>query len=119
MKIYLATAYSSPSGRIEEFRFRRINELAAHILAEGHIVFSPISHSHPIAMAGNLPKTFGFWEEQARAFIVWADELWVYRGDGWLESKGVEREMLMARNTGKPVEYIDWRGNGVPRLPKG
>ena len=56
MKIYLAIPYS---GMAEE-SFRIANEVSAKLMNEGHIVFSPISHSHPIAIAHNLPTDWIF-----------------------------------------------------------
>ena len=46
--IYLAAPYSHPDPGVRERRFRAINRAAAALIAEGRIVFSPISMSHPI-----------------------------------------------------------------------
>jgi hypothetical protein len=44
-KIFLSINYTG----MEEKSFRIANKYAAKLISEGHIVFSPISHSHPIA----------------------------------------------------------------------
>lgn len=107
MKIYLATPYFHKDPAIRQRRFEIINRIAAGLIAAGDIVFSPISHSHPIALAKALPLRFDYWEASDRAFIAWADELWVYKGTGWTESTGVWREVLIARELGKPVRYLE------------
>ena len=44
MKIYLAIPYTG----IEEESFNIANKVAARLIEDGHIVVSPISHSHSI-----------------------------------------------------------------------
>jgi hypothetical protein len=76
------------------------------LMAQGNIVFSPISMSHPIATMCDLPLGFDFWEAQDRAFIEWCDALFVAMVPGWDESVGVEKEVRIAKEMGKPVEYL-------------
>lgn len=106
MKIYLATPYSHPDKSIRESRFHAVNAVAAQLMRAGHHVYSPISHSHPIAEAGELPKDWKFWEEYDRTFIEWCDELHVYRADGLEESVGVQAEIKIATELGKAVVFI-------------
>ena len=103
MKIYLACPYSHPDPKVRESRFRAVNEYAAELLREGHLVFSPISHSHPIAVQCDLPTDHDFWREWNRTFIKWCDVLYVAALDGWLQSKGVQWEIARAKSTGKEV----------------
>jgi len=114
MKVYLATPYSHPNPAVSQARFEAINRVAACIINEGHVVYSPISHTHPIAMTGLLPEeaegtcgeNWEFWEEQDMPFLDWCDELWVYMADGWEESTGVDQEITMILAAEKPVRYI-------------
>lgn len=105
--IYLATPYSHPDKRVMEQRFSRACVLAAQLMLEGHIVFSPIAHTHPIAVAGELPRGWEYWEKFDREFIAAASKLVVAKMDGWQESKGVAAEIALAHELGKPVEWID------------
>lgn len=73
----------------------------------GHLVFSPISHTHPIALAGDLPKGWEFWKEYDISFIEWADEIQVLMLDGWEESTGVTAEIGIAHHENKPVVYLE------------
>ena len=71
------------------------------------LVFSPISHTHPIAAAGNLPVGWEFWKQYDLTFIEWCDELYVLMADGWRESTGVTAEIKLAKELGKPVRYLE------------
>lgn len=104
-KIYLACPYTS-STEIEEKRFQAANEQAAELMAQGYLVFSPISHTHPIHLSGCLPGDWEFWKEYDQTFIEWCDEVWIMRIPGWEESKGVKAEIKIARDLGKKVVYL-------------
>lgn len=106
MKIYLATPYSHPDREVRLDRFEAVNEAAAKLMETGNTVYSPISHTHPIAEAGNLPLGWDYWERVDRAFIEWADAIYVLRLVGWEESKGVKAEIAIAEELGKPVAFI-------------
>jgi len=104
MKIYLASPYSSPDPNVRQQRFEACNEAAAMIMREGHIVFSPISHSHPIAIQCDLPLGFHFWKQFDQSFIDWCDEVWILDIPGRHESQGLCAEIKYARSLGKPIE---------------
>lgn len=105
-RIYLASPYTHPVQGVMEARFLRINRIAGELMQDGHLVFPPISHTHPIAVECELPRGYDFWAAYDRTFIEWADELWVYRGDGWEQSRGVKAEIAIATELGKPVRYL-------------
>ena len=102
-KIYLATPYSRPDKNIELKRFEMVNKKAAGLMAAGYIVFSPISHSHPIAKSADIKTDWEFWKKQDFQCIEWADELWVLEVDGWDKSVGVLAEIERAKELGKSV----------------
>ncbi len=106
-KIYLATPYSYPQQSVRRKRFNIVNISAARLMRDGNLVFSPISHTHPIAEAGNLPKDWAFWKEYDLTFIEWADEVHVLKQDGWATSIGVINEIKLADELRKPVVYMD------------
>ena len=105
-KIYLACPYSHKDPAVKQARFEAVNKVAARLMAEGYMVFSPISHTHPIALAGRLPGDWRFWEAYDRTFLEWADELWVLELEGWEESTGLRAETTIAQNLRKPVRFI-------------
>ena len=73
--IYLACPYSHTDPEIREFRFRQVNEAASRLMKMGKIVFSPISHTHPIALAGDLPLGWDYWESFDRAYLEASQEV--------------------------------------------
>ena len=107
MKIYLAGPYSHKDPLIREQRFKMLNKYAAHLMRQGHIVYSPISMSHPIAVDNDLPLEFEFWEKQDTAFIEWCDIVHVLMVNGYKESKGVQREVFIAQTAMKQVYFIE------------
>ncbi len=106
-KIYLATPYSDPDPAIQQSRFEVVNRVAGDLMREGFLVFSPITHCHSIALVSDLPKDWKFWKEIDLAFILWVDEVYVLRQDGWKESIGVTAEIKIAKELNKPIIYID------------
>jgi len=108
--VYLATPYSHPEAAIREMRFEEVNRVAADMMRRGEHVFSPISHTHPIALAGDLPKGWDFWQDYDRAILSSCYKLVVLMQDGWRESVGVQAEISIARDMGLPVEFMDHGG---------
>lgn len=106
MLIYLASPYSHPEAEVRQQRFETVCHVAAKLMAEGKHVFSPIAHTHPIALKGDLPLGFDYWEEFDRKMIAACGELWVVRMDGWETSKGVKAEVGIAGELGIPVKYV-------------
>jgi nucleoside 2-deoxyribosyltransferase len=105
-KIYLACPYSHKDPKVRKDRFERVNALAAKLMAKGFLVFSPISHTHPIAEAGDLPKGWEYWKNYDESFLDWCDEVFVYKLEGWTVSTGVMAEIEIAKQLGKPITYI-------------
>jgi hypothetical protein len=105
-KIYLAGPYSHQNMHVKAHRFNKLNIAAAKLMLDGFMVFSPISHTHPIALAGDLPGGWEFWEEYDKTFIEWCDELHILKLAGWTESTGVQAEIEIAQKMDKPIVFI-------------
>ena len=103
MKIYLAIPYTGQ----EEVSFETANNVAGDLMKQGHIVFSPISHTHPIAGQCKLPTHWDFWQRFDRSFIEWCNELWIAPFGDYKKSKGVMAEIEIARSMSKPVVFMD------------
>ena len=108
-KIYLAIPYSG----LEEKSFAVANEVAGELLKEGHVVYSPISHSHPIAKVSDLPKTWEFWSRIDREFISWCDtvvvvEIGSYGKKLIMTSMGCQAEIEMANELNKNIKYYQY-----------
>lgn len=107
MLIYLASPYSNPSADVMQDRFERVCRVAARLMGEGVHLYSPIAHTHPIAVQGSLPRGWEFWEQYDRKLLAACQELWIVTLDGWKESKGVAAELAIAGEMGLPVKYIE------------
>jgi nucleoside 2-deoxyribosyltransferase len=104
--IYLASPYTHPDPAVREARFRAACRQAAEMFRCGVPVFSPIAYSHAIA-GHDLPLEWEFWERFDRAFLETCDAVWVLTLDGWRESRGVQAEIMLARQMGKPVVLVE------------
>lgn len=105
--VYLATPYTHLDPAVMERRFLVANRVAASLMRAGVYVFSPISHTHPIAIAGDLPRGWEFWEGYDMLMIKACDKLLVLMQDGWRESTGVMCEIRIARSIPITVEYME------------
>ena len=75
-------------------------------MARGEVVFSPFSHTLPIAEQCELPKGWEYWNKYDRAMLSQCVKVYVLTIDGWMESVGVAAELKIANELGLPVEYI-------------
>lgn len=107
--VYLGAPYSHPKAAVREFRFHQANVAAAKLMAQGRVVFSPISHSHPIAayLDDALLLDHEFWMRQDLGILEKAERLIVLRVEGWERSRGVTAEIAHAEQHGIPIEYMD------------
>lgn len=107
--IYLASPYSHADELVREGRYREACKHAAMLMSDGEIVFSPIAHSHPIAIYLPSDKVcdFDFWMEQDLPILAACDDLYVLMLAGWEKSRGVAREIEFARQSAIPTTYIE------------
>lgn len=111
MKIYLAIPYTWNPCK----SFQIANKITADLMSKGHIVFSPISHSHPVAdyLPDELRTDSDWWMNQDLPFVEWADEVHVVcigeYGTNYIDnSKGVRMELEHAKQHKKPIKIIDY-----------
>jgi hypothetical protein len=94
---YLGVPYSHPDPAVREARYRAVNKQAAKLMRAGHMVFSPISHCHPIAKDYDLPTDWEYWKTFARTYLGYSHTLYILCLDGWEESVGVTGEIEIAK----------------------
>lgn len=111
--IYLACPYSHPEHYMLVARHLLVNKVGARLMAAGHYIYSPISHTHPIAEAANgkLPRGWDFWEGYDRRMLSFCDRIAVLRLPGWETSTGVQAEIKIGQEMGIPIDYIDYDDN--------
>ncbi len=105
--VYLATPYSHPDRAVRVKRFEQVNAVAGKLMRQGLHIFSPISHTHPIAEAADLPGDFNFWQKYDTAFLSNCCKLIVLKLEGWEQSVGVSAEIAIAESLGLPIEFLD------------
>jgi len=104
---YLATPYSKYPAGIEQ-AFRDAAALTGRLLIEGAKVYSPIAHTHPVAIHGNIdPLNHDIWLPFDAAMMDVAQTLLVAQMDTWEISYGVKHEIDVFRAAGKPIYYLD------------
>lgn len=104
---YLATPYSKYPGGIEE-AFKVACRAAADLIRAGVRVYSPIAHTHPIAIHGEInPYAHEIWLPADEPFMRAARGLIVLRAESWERSHGVGVEIETFRKMERPVVYMD------------
>ena len=73
----------------------------------GFIVFSPISHTHSISEACELPLGWDYWSTFDRAYLSMSCSLYVLCLDGWQESVGVNAEIEIAKQMDIEIQYLE------------
>lgn len=104
---YLATVYTKHPNGVHDAA-RVAGKLAGRLTQRGVPVFSPICHSHLIALAAHLnPVDHDFWMAADRPMMVAARGLIVATMEGWTQSRGITEEIAEFNKAGKPIWMID------------
>ena len=106
--LYLACPYSHPDPEVRRQRFHTANKAAALLIAHGYSVFSPISHSHPIAEDSNLnPNDPDLWTRIDLDILQHCTRLLVLKLPGCDESFGIVRETQFASSHNIPIAFVN------------
>lgn len=109
--VYLGSPYTKYVAGLDA-AFRDVSAFAAMLLKDGVKVYSPIAHTHPIAIHGNLdPRNHEIWLPFDQAMMDAADAMCIADMDGWRESYGVQYEIDYFRKAGKPVYFCTATGD--------
>jgi hypothetical protein len=112
MFYYLASPYDDPDPAVREQRYRQVCQVAARMIRDGHLVFSPIAYSHPMSKFG-LPGDWLFWRRYDNAMLERCDALVVVCMDGWNLSVGVRAECELARQLEMSIQYANLTGQEI------
>jgi hypothetical protein len=105
--VYVATPYAACPDGIDRACINAA-EVTARLLLAGCTVFSPVCHTHPIAVHGAIPPTsHDIWLPFDKAMIDRCDAVVVVTFDGWNVSKGIAFEIEEFRKAGKRVFFMD------------
>ncbi len=102
---YLGSPYSKFAGGLDEAH-RLVCVEAARLIKAGLPVYSPIAHTHPVALHGVVdPLDHNIWLPADRPMMDAAFGLIVLKLDGWDESFGLKHEIEVFEAAGKPIAY--------------
>lgn len=104
---YAASPYSKFAGGIAAAHIAA-SKLAGRLLIRGIPVYSPIAHSHPIAIyAGIDPYSHDIWLPICEPMMAAAHGILVATMPGWEESRGIAHELAWFRaRPGKVIRYL-------------
>lgn len=105
--VYLAIPYTHPQAAVRKERYKLVTEIAAYYSKKGHIIFSPITHSHPMAINHNMPGTWDFWKKIDLEFLSHCHMMMIVALPDWKESVGVLAEKKFAEENGINVVFIN------------
>jgi len=104
--VYVATPYSKYEEGLD-VAHKHACTVTGELLKFGINAYSPIAYTHQIAQHANIdPLDHQFWMRVDKPFMQKADALIVVQMDGWMESLGVNMEIMEFREAGKPIEYL-------------
>lgn len=105
--VYLGTPYSKFPGGIEA-GFIAACELTAKLLVAGIKIYSPIAHTHPVAIHGKVdPLDHSIWLPFDRAIMNKSDAMVVAMMPTWYDSYGIAYEVDTFRAADKPVFFLN------------
>jgi hypothetical protein len=105
--VYLATPYTKYKWGLDAAAVDAA-KITGRLIQLGVNTFSPIVHSHWVAMAAGIdPIDHEFWLNADEAFMHKSDALLVCRMSGWQESYGVNEEIKYFDKANKPIFYLD------------
>lgn len=104
---YVGTPYTKYPDGIEQ-AFIDACKITAKLMLADVKVYSPIAHTHPIAIYGGIdPLNHGIWLPFDRSMMDAADAMIVAMMESWDNSYGVKHEINVFTRAGKPVYYLD------------
>lgn len=114
--VYVATPYSQYPGGIKK-AFDHACTATAELIRRGINAYSPIAHTHPIAIRGKIdPLDHEFWLSFDNAMMNASSELFVIEMAGWEKSKGIAAEIETFTKAKKPVSYLSWPDLELTRI---
>lgn len=106
--IYLAGPYSHPNPQVMDERARQLTAVAIRMIADGLVVFSPVTLGHAMfQLCPNLPTDAASWDKFNLAFLKNCTHMCVVKIPGWQESLGVQRELELCEVLNIPVQYLE------------
>jgi hypothetical protein len=105
---YIATPYTQfPTGLQDAFE--TACRVTAELMRHGIPCFSPIAHSHPLAIIGGLdPVDHELWMRSDAPMLNAACGCLVVMLPGWRDSRGVAHEIAEFTSHSKPIHFLEY-----------
>ena len=100
---YIAIPYSHPNPFIKANRYELATYALSKLTERGLVAFSPITHSHKVAVDYGVRGDWSFWEKIDYRFLDASRNLVVIKAPLWDSSRGVLAEIEYAKKTGIEV----------------
>lgn len=104
--IYLASPYTHASKSVMSERIENVNKIAAKLIQQGKIVFSPLTHNVTLQKYG-VPSGWDSWKKFNRLMMRNCSNVLVLKQKGWDKSIGVQNEIVLAKKLGLTITYVD------------
>lgn len=102
--LYIASPYTHDDPAVREARYKKVLDFTAWLAVTYRLWgFSPIVHSHNMALQDNPKFNHDFWLGWGKTMLIPSSGLVVLQIKGWEKSAGVSEEMAYARDYGKPI----------------
>ena len=102
--VYLASPYIHDDPEIMKYRVVATSEaLLLGLRNQKYMIYSPIVYMYPLSPY--LPDDYNYMKSDL-FMLEKSNELWVLMLEGWEESKGVMKEIRIAKIRRIPIYYI-------------
>ena len=105
--VYLASPYTHVSKEVMHRRFEKTLRMTSYLIKKGYCIFSPIVYCHVMAGKYTIPTNWEYWLNFNKIMLLKSNKLMVLTIRGWKQSRGVKKEIELARNNKIPIEYIE------------
>jgi hypothetical protein len=106
--VYLASPYTHKNPAMCEARFVEAVLCCGWMMThqKDTYFYSPIAHTHPVALRVKLPIEWQFWAAFDECVLSRCSEIWILCSPGWTKSTGVKAERLLAEKFGLPIRFV-------------
>jgi hypothetical protein len=98
--------YSNPDPAKQELNYEWAKLAVVLFTMRGVPVYSPIVHSHPVAVSYNLPGNSSYWFAQNQAFMERSGSATIFTVPGWENSQGIKEEVSEFSLLGKALSFL-------------
>jgi len=95
----------------EEANYNLSNIRAAKLIEQGYLIYSPISHSHPIHTAWpafvSNNVIHNMWYEFDKQYIEQIPFVGIILAPGWEDSEGCKKEKALFERLGREIKFYE------------